>query len=255
MKTIRVIPCLDVDKGRVVKGVNFVNLKDAGDPVELAATYDRQGADEIVFLDITASSDSRKTIHEVVRRTAEEVFIPFTVGGGIRSVEDARQILRLGADKVSLNTAAIVRPDLIDEVSGEFGNQCVVVAIDARRNEKSACGFEVFTHGGRNETGLSLLNWARESVERGAGEILLTSMDRDGTKDGFDIEMLQMISREITVPLIASGGAGSSKDMADGALLGNANGLLAASIFHFGELTVRDVKKELKEAGLIVRGG
>ena len=255
MKTIRVIPCLDVDKGRVVKGVNFVNLKDAGDPVELAATYDRQGADEIVFLDITASSDSRKTIHEVVRRTAEEVFIPFTVGGGIRSVEDARQILRLGADKVSLNTAAIMRPDLIDEVSGEFGNQCVVVAIDARRNEKSVCGFEVFTHGGRNETGLSLLNWARESVERGAGEILLTSMDRDGTKDGFDIEMLQMISREITVPLIASGGAGSSKDMADGALLGNANGLLAASIFHFGELTVSDVKKELKEAGLIVRGG
>ena len=255
MRSIRIIPCLDVDEGRVVKGVNFVDLRDAGDPVELASVYNSQGADEIVFLDITASSDSRETLHEVVRRTAEEIFIPFTVGGGIRSVEDARQILRLGADKVSLNTAAVIRPDLISDVAKEFGNQCVVVAVDSRRSDKTSCGFEVFTHGGRNETGLSLLNWARESVERGAGEILLTSMDRDGTKDGFDIEMLQMISREITVPLIASGGAGSSKDMADGALLGNANGLLAASIFHFGELTVSDVKKELKEAGLIVRGG
>ena len=255
MRSIRIIPCLDVDEGRVVKGVNFVDLRDAGDPVELASVYNSQGADEIVFLDITASSDSRETLHEVVRRTAEEIFIPFTVGGGIRSVEDARQILRLGADKVSLNTAAVIRPDLISDVAKEFGNQCVVVAVDSRRSDKTSCGFEVFTHGGRNETGLSLLNWARESVERGAGEILLTSMDRDGTKDGFDIEMPQMISREITVPLIASGGAGSSKDMADGALLGNANGLLAASIFHFGELTVGDVKKELREAGLIVRGG
>ncbi|MBL88726.1 MAG: imidazole glycerol phosphate synthase subunit HisF [Actinobacteria bacterium] len=254
MRSIRVIPCLDVDQGRVVKGVNFVDLKDAGDPVEMASIYDRQGADEIVFLDITASSDSRETIHDVVRRTAEEIFIPFTVGGGIRSVEDARKILRLGADKVSLNTAAVMRPSLVSEVSDEFGNQCVVVAIDGRRNNKISCGFEVFTHGGRKATGLSLLDWAREIVEKGAGEILLTSMDRDGTKEGFDIEMLEMINNEIPVPLIASGGAGNSKHMVEGALLGGADALLAASVFHFGELTVSDVKKELLEAGLIVRG-
>ena len=253
MKTIRVIPCLDVDKGRVVKGVNFVNLKDAGDPVELAATYDRQGADEIVFLDITASSDSRKTIHEVVRRTAEEVFIPFTVGGGIRSVEDARHILRLGADKVSLNTAAIMRPDLIDEVSGEFGNQCVVVAIDARRNEKSACGFEVFTHGGRNETGLSLLNWARESVERGAGEILLTSMDRDGTQMGYDIELISKISSKVNIPVIASGGVGNLDHLVDGIKLGNASAVLAASIFHYGKYSIKEAKEYLDSKEIPVR--
>ena len=254
MRVIRIIPCLDVDKGRVVKGVNFLALKDAGDPVELASMYNQQGADEIVFLDITASSDSRATLHEVVRRTAEEIFIPFTVGGGIRSVEDARKILRLGADKVSLNTAAVLRPDLISDVAAEFGNQCVVVAIDARRSDRTSCGFEVFTHGGREKTGLSLLEWARKAVEKGAGEILLTSMDRDGTKDGFDIEMLKMISQEISVPLIASGGAGNSNDMVDGALLGRADALLAASIFHFGELTVSEVRKELLEAGLTVRG-
>ncbi len=254
MRTIRIIPCLDVDEGRVVKGVNFVDLRDAGDPVELASVYNSQGADEIVFLDITASSDSRETLHEVVRRTAEEIFIPFTVGGGIRSVEDARQILRLGADKVSLNTAAVIRPDLISDVAKEFGNQCVVVAVDSRRSDKTSCGFEVFTHGGREETGLSLLDWVREAVEKGAGEILLTSMDRDGTKDGFDIQMLKLVSEEVSVPLIASGGAGTLKDMLDGALLGNADALLAASIFHFGELTVSEVKKELLKAGLTVRG-
>jgi cyclase len=254
MRSIRIIPCLDVDEGRVVKGVNFVDLRDAGDPVELASVYNSQGADEIVFLDITASSDSRETLHEVVRRTAEEIFIPFTVGGGIRSVEDARQILRLGADKVSLNTAAVIRPDLITDVAKEFGNQCVVVAVDSRRSDKTSCGFEVFTHGGREETGLSLLDWVREAVEKGAGEILLTSMDRDGTKDGFDIQMLKLVSEEVSVPLIASGGAGTLKDMVDGALLGNADALLAASIFHFGELTVSEVKKELLKAGLTVRG-
>ena len=254
MRSIRIIPCLDVDEGRVVKGVNFVDLRDAGDPVELASVYNSQGADEIVFLDITASSDSRETLHEVVRRTAEEIFIAFTVGGGIRSVEDARQILRLGADKVSLNTAAVIRPDLISDVAKEFGNQCVVVAVDSRRSDKTSCGFEVFTHGGREETGLSLLDWVREVVEKGAGEILLTSMDRDGTKDGFDIQMLKLVSEEVSVPLIASGGAGTLKDMVDGALLGNADALLAASIFHFGELTVSEVKKELLKAGLTVRG-
>ena len=254
MRVIRIITCLDVDNGRVVKGVNFVNLRDAGDPVELASVYNQQGADEIVFLDITASSDSRETLYEVVRRTAEEIFIPFTVGGGIRSVEDARQILRLGADKVSLNTAAVLRPELISDVSKEFGNQCVVVAIDARRSNKTSCGFEVFTHGGREGTGLSLIEWAKEAVEKGAGEILLTSMDRDGTKDGFDIKMLKKVSQKVSVPLIASGGAGSTKDMIDGALLGDADALLAASIFHFGEMTVSEVRKELLKAGLTVRG-
>ena len=254
MRVIRIIPCLDVDNGRVVKGVNFVNLRDAGDPVELASMYNQQGADEIVFLDITASSDSRETLYEVVRRTAEEIFIPFTVGGGIRSVEDARQILRLGADKVSLNTAAVLRPELISDVSKEFGNQCVVVAIDARRSNKTSCGFEVFTHGGREGTGLSLIEWAKEAVEKGAGEILLTSMDRDGTKDGFDIKMLKKVSQKVSVPLIASGGAGSTKDMIDGALLGDADALLAASVFHFGEMTVSEVRKELLKAGLTVRG-
>ena len=254
MRVIRIIPCLDVDKGRVVKGVNFVDLRDAGDPVELASVYNQQGADEIVFLDITASSDSRETLYEVVRRTAEEIFIPFTVGGGIRSVEDARQILRLGADKVSLNTAAVIRPDLISDVANEFGNQCVVVAIDARRSEATSCGFEVFTHGGREGTGLSLLEWVKKAVEKGAGEILLTSMDRDGTKDGFDIEMLKTVGQEVSVPLIASGGAGRAKDMVDGALLGDADALLAASIFHFGEMTVPEVRKELLKAGLTVRG-
>jgi len=245
---------LDVDKGRVVKGINFVDLRDAGDPVELASVYNQQGADEIVFLDITASSDSRETLYEVVRRTAEEIFIPFTVGGGIRSVEDVRQILRLGADKVSLNTAAVLRPDLISDVANEFGNQCVVVAIDARRSEITSCGFEVFTHGGREGTGVSLLEWVKKAVEKGAGEILLTSMDRDGTKDGFDIEMLKTVSQKVSVPLIASGGAGSAKDMVDGAMLGGADALLAASIFHFGEITVPEVRKELSKAGLSVRG-
>ena len=254
MRVIRIIPCLDVDEGRVVKGINFVNLRDAGDPVELASVYNQQGADEIVFLDITASSDSRETLYEVVRRTAEEIFIPFTVGGGIRSVEDARQILRLGADKASLNTAAVLRPDLISDVANEFGNQCVVVAIDARRSDVTSCGFEVFTHGGREGTGLSLLEWAKKAVEKGAGEILLTSMDRDGTKDGFDIEMLKTVSQKVSVPLIASGGAGSAKDMVDGAMLGGADALLAASIFHFGEMTVPEVRKELLKAGLSVRG-
>ena len=253
MKTIRVIPCLDVDRGRVVKGVNFVSLRDAGDPVELAKFYNDEGADEIIFLDITASSESRETIYEVVRRSAEEIFIPFTVGGGIRSVEDAREILRLGADKVSLNTAVLLRPELINEISEEFGNQCVVVAIDARRNDEIKCGFEVFTHGGRKETGYGLQSWVEEAVDRGAGEILLTSMDRDGTKIGFDIEMLKVVAEKLTVPLIASGGVGKLEHLSEGAIEGGADAVLAASIFHFGEFSLAEAKSALSNSGLSVR--
>lgn len=253
MQTVRVVPCLDVDEGRVVKGVNFVGLRDAGDPVELAARYDREGADELVFLDITASVDSRVTTIDMVWRTAEEVFIPFTVGGGIRSVEDARGILRAGADKVSVNTAAVDGPELVTGLAAEFGTQCVVVAVDARRSTAVPSGFEVFTHGGRTPTGRDAVAWVAEVVALGAGEILLTSMDRDGTRDGFDIEMLKAVGAVATVPLIASGGVGDLDHLVQGATEGGADAVLAASIFHFGEHTVADAKRHLAGAGVAVR--
>ena len=253
MQTVRVVPCLDVDRGRVVKGINFVGLRDAGDPVELAARYDREGADELVFLDITASVDSRDTTIDMVRRTAEEVFIPFTVGGGIRSVEDARRILRAGADKVSVNTAAVDGPELVTGLAAEFGIQCVVVAVDARRSTAVPSGFEVFTHGGRTPTGRDAVAWVAEVVALGAGEILLTSMDRDGTRDGFDIEMLKAVGAVATVPLIASGGVGELNHLVQGATEGGADAVLAASIFHFGEHTVADAKRHLAGAGVAVR--
>ena len=253
MQTVRVVPCLDVDGGRVVKGVNFVGLRDAGDPVELAARYDREGADELVFLDITASADSRVTTIDMVWRTAEEVFIPFTVGGGIRSVEDARGILRAGADKVSVNTAAVDGPELVTGLAAEFGIQCVVVAVDARRSTAVPSGFEVFTHGGRTPTGRDAVAWVAEVVALGAGEILLTSMDRDGTRDGFDIEMLKAVGAVATVPLIASGGVGDLNHLVQGATEGGADAVLAASIFHFGEHTVADAKRHLAGAGVAVR--
>jgi cyclase len=253
MRTVRVIPCLDVDGGRVVKGVNFVGLRDAGDPVELAARYDREGADELVFLDITASVDSRDTTIGMVRRAAEEVFIPFTVGGGIRSVDDARGILRAGADKVSVNTAAVDEPGLVTRLATEFGSQCVVVAVDARRSPGVESGFEVFTRGGRTPTGLDAVAWVAEVVALGAGEILLTSMDRDGTRDGFDIEMLKAVGAVATVPLVASGGVGDLDHLVEGATEGGADAVLAASIFHFGEHTVAEAKRHLAAAGVVVR--
>jgi cyclase len=250
MTNARVIPCLDVDAGRVVKGVNFVDLRDAGDPVELAARYDREGADEVVFLDITASSDARETMVDVVRRTAEEVFIPLTVGGGIRSVDDARRLLRAGADKVSVNTAAIERPSLIAEIAEVFGTQCVVVAIDARRTGR---GFEVHTHGGRKPAGLEAVTWAMVAARLGAGEILLTSMDRDGTRDGFDVELTRAVADAVNVPVIASGGVGSLDHLVEGVTAGGADAVLAASIFHFGEHTVAEAKRVMAAAGLTVR--
>ncbi|MBV8387902.1 MAG: imidazole glycerol phosphate synthase subunit HisF [Acidimicrobiia bacterium] len=250
MRSVRVIPCLDVDAGRVVKGVNFVDLRDAGDPVELASRYDAEGADEVVFLDITASSSARDTIVDVATRTAEECFIPFTVGGGVRGVEDARRLLRAGADKVSVNTAAVSRPQVVTELSDEFGAQCVVVAIDARR---APGGFEVFTHGGRKPTGLDAVSWAAECQRLGAGEILLTSMDRDGTKDGYDVELTRAVSEACDLPVIASGGVGNLDHLVEGAVEGKADAVLAASIFHFGEYTVAEAKAHLLAAGLAVR--
>ncbi|MFS8480496.1 MAG: imidazole glycerol phosphate synthase subunit HisF [Acidimicrobiia bacterium] len=251
MRSIRVIPCLDVDRGRVVKGVNFVGLRDAGDPVELAARYDAEGADEIVFLDITASSDGRRTMVDVARRTASEVFIPFTVGGGVRSVEDARDLLRAGAEKVSVNTAAVERPQLVAELAWEFGAQCVVVAIDARR--RPGGGFEVYTHGGRTPTGIDAVAWARRVEGLGAGEILLTSMDRDGTREGFDIELTRAVTDAVGVPVIASGGVGTLDHLVAGVVEGGADAVLAASIFHFGEHTIAEAKEALARAGVIVR--
>ena len=250
MRVIRVVPCLDVKAGRVVKGVNFVGLRDAGDPAELAARYDAEGADEVIFLDITASSDARDTLLDAVRRTADRVFIPLTVGGGVRSVEDARMLLRAGADKVSLNTAAVARPQLVAEVSAEFGAQCTVVAIDARRTQE---GWEVFTHGGRTPTGLDAVVWAKEVVALGAGEILLTSMDRDGTRDGFDLQLTRAVSDAVGVPVVASGGVGTLQHLVDGVVAGGADAVLAASIFHFGEHTVAEAKQVLAAAGLTVR--
>ena len=254
MRNVRIIPCLDVDAGRVVKGVNFVDLVDAGDPVELARRYDEQGADEVVFLDITASSDDRDTILEVARRTAEEVFIPFTIGGGIRTVEDARRLLRAGADKVSVNTAAVDRPELISEIAAEFGSQCAVVAIDAKRRAADAGeGWEVFVHGGRTPTGLDAVEWAVRCEELGAGEILLTSMDRDGTRDGFDLELTRAIADAVGIPVIASGGVGTLDHLVEGVTAGGADAVLAASIFHFGEHTVAEAKDHLAAAGVTVR--
>ena len=255
----RVIPCLDVDAGRVVKGVNFVGLRDAGDPVELAARYDAEGADELVFLDITASADARDTIVDVVARTAEEVFIPFTVGGGVRTVDDARRLLRAGADKVSLNTSALAHPELVARSATEFGSQCVVVAIDARRADpgpgaspRAPC-WEVFTHGGRKPTGLDAVSWAEEAVKLGAGEILLTSMDRDGTKTGYDNELLKAEADAVPVPVIASGGVGTLEHLYEGLAVGGASAVLAASIFHFGTYTVGEAKDYLAARGIPVR--
>lgn len=247
----RIIPCLDVDRGRVVKGVNFVNLRDAGDPVELAALYDREGADELVFLDITASAEGREIMLEVARRTAEEVFIPFTVGGGLRTLEDIRRMLAVGADKVSLNTAAVKTPQLIREAASRFGSQCVVVAIDAR--QVAAGRWEVYIHGGRTPTGIDALAWAREVEALGAGEILLTSMDRDGTKDGFDIDLTRAVVDAVRIPVIASGGVGTPEHIAAGLTAGGADAALAASIFHFGEYSIRAVKEYLAARGIPVR--
>jgi cyclase len=250
-----VIPCLDVDGGRVVKGVQFVDVRDAGDPVELAARYDAMGADEVVFLDITASSDARETMLDVVARTAEQVFIPLTVGGGIRTVEDARRMLRAGADKVGVNTAAILRPAVVAEIAEVFGNQCVVVAIDARRAASSNGGerFEVYTHGGRRPTGLDAVTWAMIAERLGAGEILLTSMDRDGTRDGFDLELTRAVADAVSIPVIASGGVGTLEHLAQGVTEGHADAVLAASIFHFGEHTVAEAKAVMAAAGIPVR--
>jgi cyclase len=258
VRVVRVIPCLDVTDGRVVKGTNFVDLRDAGDPVELAARYDREGADELVFLDITASSDDRETTVDMVRHVAEQVYIPFTVGGGIRSIGDARLMLRAGADKVSLNTAAVQRPELIAEVSGEFGAQCVVCAIDAKRRPTESRGpdqgeWEVYLHGGRTPTGIDVVEWAVAAARLGAGEILLTSMDRDGTREGFDLELTSAISAAVTVPVIASGGVGTLEHLVDGIVEGAADAVLAASIFHFGEHTIAEAKALMTGAGLNVR--
>ena len=250
MRSVRVIPCLDVDEGRVVKGVQFVGLRDAGDPAELAARYDEQGADEVIFLDITASSGNRETMVDVVSRTADQVFIPLTVGGGVRSVDDARRLLRAGADKVGVNSAAVSRPELINELAVEFGSQCVVVAIDARA---VLGGYEVYTHGGRKPTGLDAISWAEEVDKLGAGEILLTSMDRDGTRDGFDLTLTRAVVDACGVPVIASGGVGTLQHLVDGAVEGGADAVLAASIFHFGEHTVAEAKAVLAAAGVTVR--
>jgi len=253
MLTKRIIPCFDVNCGRVVKGVQFVELRDAGDPVELARLYDQEGADELVFLDITASSDDRTTVYDMVAATADQVFIPFTVGGGIRTPADMKIMLELGADKVSINTSAIQSPDLINEGAYRFGSQCIVVAIDARRVPDEHGRWEVFTHGGRNPTGLDAVEWAREAVDRGAGELLVTSMDTDGHKRGYDVPMLRAISDAVPVPVIASGGAGGPEHMVEALTKGRADAVLAASIFHFGEYSIGQVKQHLLDAGLPIR--
>ncbi|MBL0283095.1 MAG: imidazole glycerol phosphate synthase subunit HisF [Zoogloea sp.] len=247
----RIIPCLDVSAGRVVKGVNFVELRDAGDPVEVARRYDEQGADEITFLDITASSDDRNIILHVVEQVAEQVFIPLTVGGGVRTVDDVRRLLNAGADKVSMNTAAVNNPQLVAEAAGKVGSQCIVVAIDAKQVAPGK--WEVFTHGGRNRTGLDVIEWAQRIAALGAGEILLTSMDRDGTKNGFDLGLTRAVSDAVSIPVIASGGVGSLEHLADGVTLGRADAVLAASIFHFGDHTVRDAKELMRARGIEVR--
>ncbi|RUQ22709.1 imidazole glycerol phosphate synthase subunit HisF [Kocuria sp. HSID16901] len=250
---VRVIPCLDVDAGRVVKGVNFEDLRDAGDPVELARRYDAAGADELTFLDVTASSSYRETTYDIVAKTAEQVFIPLTVGGGVRTPEDVDRLLRAGADKTSINTAAIKNPNVINEISDRFGNQVLVLSVDAKRSEHTASGFEVTTHGGRTSTGLDALEWAREAAERGVGEILLNSIDADGTRDGFDLEMIRAVRGVVDLPLIASGGAGKVEHFPE-AVRAGADALLAASIFHFGpDHAIRDVKAAVRQAGFEVR--
>src|SRR5262249_37706933 len=251
----RIIPCLDVDRGRVVKGINFLSLVDAGDPVEQGKRYDAEGADELTFLDITASSDSRDIVASLVRRVADEVFLPFTVGGGLRTLEDIRAVLRSGADKISINTAAIAVPDLITAGAETFGSQCIVVAVDARRRDASnpARGWEVFSHGGRTATGLDAVEWIVRAEQLGAGEILLTSMDRDGTKDGYDIELTRAVSESVKIPVIASGGAGTLEHFYEALTAGGASAVLAASLFHFGQYQIADVKRHLRERGVMVR--
>jgi imidazole glycerol-phosphate synthase subunit HisF len=248
----RIIPCLDVNAGRVVKGVNFINLRDAGDPVEIAKKYNDEGADEITFLDITASSDQRGLILDIIERVAEQVFIPLTIGGGVREVSDVRRLLNAGADKISINTSAVTNPQLVKEASDKFGSQAIVVAIDARK-KTSGGGWEVFTHGGRTATGLDAVEWAAKMNALGAGEILLTSMDRDGTKSGFDLALTRAVAEAVSVPVIASGGVGNLDDLADGVLEGKADAVLAASIFHFGEFTVRQAKQHMAARGIEVR--
>ena len=251
MLTVRIIPCLDVKDGRVVKGVNFLDLIDAGDPVEQAKIYDKEGADELTFLDITASSENRDTILDVVSRTAEQCFMPLTVGGGVRSEKDIRNLLLAGADKVSINTAAVQRPLFVQEAANKFGSQCIVIAIDAKRVDSG--DFQVFTHGGRIATGINAVEWAKQMVDYGAGEILLTSMDRDGTKKGFDIPLTKLIASSISVPLVASGGVGSIDHFSEGVIEGGASAVLAASVFHFGQVRISDVKANMSELGLPVR--
>ncbi len=249
---VRVIPCLDVDAGRVVKGVNFAALRDAGDPVEMARVYDAEGADELVFLDVTASSGDRETTYDVVRRTAEQVFIPLTVGGGVRSVHDVDRLLRAGADKVSLNTAAVTRPELLREAGERFGAQCIVISLDARRAAEAPSGFEVTTHGGRRGTGMDAVEWAAQAEALGAGEVLLNSIDADGTREGYDLELVRAVRAAVGVPVIASGGAGAAGDFVP-AVEAGADAVLAASVFHFGELRIADVKSALARAGVPVR--
>ncbi|HZA96130.1 MAG TPA: imidazole glycerol phosphate synthase subunit HisF [Burkholderiaceae bacterium] len=257
----RIIPCLDVNAGRVVKGVNFVSLRDAGDPVEIARRYDAEGADELTFLDITASSDQRDIIIDVIEAVANQVFIPMTVGGGVRKVNDVRRLLLAGADKISINTAAVQNPQLVTDASARFGSQCIVVAIDARRRASvhnsaasaDASGWEVYTHGGRTATGLDAVDWARQVVKLGAGEILLTSMDRDGTKSGFDLELTRAVADAVSVPVIASGGVGTLQHLAEGVLAGRADAVLAASIFHYGEFTVLQAKQHMAQCGIAMR--
>ncbi|NJD05328.1 MAG: imidazole glycerol phosphate synthase subunit HisF [Methylococcaceae bacterium] len=253
MLATRIIPCLDVDNGRVVKGVRFVEIRDAGDPVEIARRYDQEGADELTFLDITASSDDRETMVHVVEQVAGEVFIPLTVGGGIRTIQDIRRMLNAGADKVSINTAAVFNPEFVKEAADRFGSQCIVVALDAKQTAHGPDRWEIFTHGGRKPTGLDAIEWARKMVDYGAGEILLTSMDRDGTKSGFDLALTRAISEAVPVPVIASGGVGTLQHLADGVTEGKADAVLAASIFHFGEYSIRQAKEFMASRGIEVR--
>ena len=249
----RIIPCLDVDKGRVVKGVNFLNIRDAGDPVEIAKRYDDQGADEITMLDITASHETRETTYQTVESIASQVFIPLTVGGGVRKIEDIKKLLRSGADKVSINTSAVENPDFVKEAADKFGSQCIVVAVDAKSIKSSSSSWEVVTYGGRNRTGIDVLDWTQQVTEFGAGEILLTSMDRDGTKEGFDNELVSEVSSGIPIPVIASGGVGNLEHLVDGIKKGGAEAVLAASIFHFSEFTIKEAKDAMRASGIIVR--
>ena len=249
----RIIPCLDVDKGRVVKGVNFLNIRDAGDPIEIAKRYDDEGADEITMLDITASHETRDTTYKTVENIASQVFIPLTVGGGVRKIEDIKKLLRSGADKVSINTAAVENPDFVQEAADKFGSQCIVVAVDAKLKEDSSSSWEVVTYGGRNRTGIDVQEWTKQVADYGAGEILLTSMDRDGTKEGFDNELVFQVSSSIDIPVIASGGVGNLQHLIDGIQIGGAEAVLAASIFHFSEFTIQEAKDAMKDSGIVVR--